>query len=123
ASPDVPAEVPSGLPVAPRVLRGAVADVREGQSIQAAIDGAGGGARIRVQPGGYREDLLAIHHDVTIEGIVEGGRSPVLDGGGAMADGIVASGRGFTVRGLEVRNYRGNGIVVRGARGVRFEDL
>jgi parallel beta-helix repeat protein len=141
ALPQVPQGVPSGLPVVRRVVssppparlvrrtpelglsRREVIEVIPGASIQEALDRAGRGGTVRVHPGVYHEDLLVIHHDVTIEGILENGKRPLLDGRGQISDGIVALGNRFEVRGLEVKSYQGNGVVARGARDVVLKDL
>ncbi len=147
ALPEVPGRVPSGLPVVARVKGPAAAvtavapptssappgtapdarpltiDVHEGESIQDTADKAGRGGRVRVHPGTYHENVLVIHHDVTVEGVAGGSQRPILDGRGELADGIAALGNGFTVSGLEIRNYQGNGAVVHGAKGVTFRDL
>lgn len=142
--PDVPARVPSGLPVVARLIHAApvasrdhrdsgshpagalerkVVEAHPGESIQSAVDRGGRGAIVRVLPGFYRESILVIHHDVTITGVEENGVRPVLDGEGKLADGIAALGNRFEVRGLEIRNYQGNGVVVHKASDVVFEDL
>ena len=51
------------------------------------------------------------------------GRRAVLDGEDALTDAVIASGHGFTIEGLAIRNYTSNGITVHGATGVVFRDL
>lgn len=141
AFPGFPDHVPSGLPVVPRLPSAPRADLEPasppaplpigkkivevvpGGSIQDALDQAGRGGKVRIHPGVYSEDLLVIHHDVTLEGLVEDGQRPLLQGRGELSDGIVALGNRFTVQSLEVRNYQGNGVVTRGAKGVILKDL
>jgi hypothetical protein len=43
-------------------------EVRPGESIQEAVDKAGRNGIVRIYPGTYHENVLVIHHGVTIEG-------------------------------------------------------
>jgi parallel beta-helix repeat protein len=141
--PAVPVRVPSGLPVvdpldssppspstprsaaepAPAAPAQRTVEVRPGESIQAAVDRAGRGGEVRVHPGVYREDVLVLQHGVTLSGRRAGGERPVLLGEGKRGDGVTALGDDFTVEGLELRDYQGNGVLVHGARNVTFRDL
>jgi parallel beta-helix repeat protein len=140
--PEVPDRVPSGLPPVARLRHGAaVADsspaplsppaaraprttrVRPGESIQAAIDGARPGDTIEAEPGTYPETVLVDIDGITLRGLVEEGRRPVLEGDGERTDAVIASGHRFTIEGFAVRNYTSNGITVQGATGVVFRDL
>jgi parallel beta-helix repeat protein len=143
--PDVPERVPSGLPVVarraplpararsearartaadPPVPRGPLTHtVKAGGSIQRAVDAARPGDTIEVEPGTYEESVLVDVDRVTLRGLVRDGRRAVLDGGGALTDAVIASGHGFTIEGLALRNYTSNGITVQGATGVVFRDL
>jgi cytochrome c peroxidase len=55
--------------------------------------------------------------------VVENGRRAVLDGKGEMNDAILVSGHNFTIQGIEMRNYKANGVVVNQANNVVFRDL
>jgi cytochrome c peroxidase len=150
AKPPIPDRVPSGLPVVPRLkplpptqlnlnIKASdpsdksdkptkktpprIVTVRPGQSIQEAVDKAGRNGIVRIYPGTYHENVLVIHHGVTIEGIIQNGKRPVLDGKNLLSDGIAALGNHFTVQNLEIRNYQGNGVVVHKARNVTFRNL
>jgi parallel beta-helix repeat protein len=145
AMPPVPESVPSGLPVVPRLENparavaarynvGAAAAsepprapqtrvVRPGESIQAALDQAGPGDTILVEPGIYRESLVVEVENLTLRGIVRDGQRPILDGEGIRGDGIIATRDGFTVENFIVRHYTNNGIVVPGARGIVIRDV
>lgn len=150
AMPVIPRSVPSGLDVVPRsaplpqaiknnihgswteslaihrhreLSRTKVVDVRRGQSIQEAVDRAGRDGIVRIHPGVYHEDVLVIHHGVTIEGVSEDGKSAVLDGQNKLSDAVVAMGNRFTIRNLEIRNFTGNGVVARGGHNVTFRNL
>lgn len=151
AIPAFPRRLPSGLPVVPRIRTmtaevargtrlaayeplaappgqraaraGMRIDVHPGHSIQDALDRAGRNGTVRIFPGEYHEDLLSIHHGVTIEGVVQDNRRPVLDGKNVMNDAVVALGSRFSISNLEIRNYRSNGIIVHGGKGVTFRNL
>jgi len=153
AKPPIPKRVPSGLPVVPRLkplpptrlniagytpsgksdgpanaakskhTQRRIIEVRPGESIQEAVDRAGRNGIVRVYPGIYHENVLVIHHGVSIEGVSQNGKRPVLDGKNRLPDGIAALGNHFTVQNLEIRNYQGNGVVVHKAQQVTFRNL
>jgi cytochrome c peroxidase len=143
--PEIPARVPSGLPVvahrappggrvsarvtpsvatspaappAPRTLV-----VKAGGSIQDAVDAARPGDTIEVEPGTYRQSVLVDVDRITLRGLVRDGQRAVLDGEGALTDAVIGSGHGFTIEGFALRDYTSNGITVHGATGVVFRDL
>jgi parallel beta-helix repeat protein len=97
--------------------------VRSGESIAAAIEQAGPGAVIEVEPGLYHEALVVDTPNVTLRGIVRGPERPVLDGRGSLNDGVIASGSPFTMTGFSVRHYKGNGVTTQGVDGVFLSDL
>jgi cytochrome c peroxidase len=100
-----------------------VVEVRPGESIQEAVDKAGRNGVVRIYPGTYHENVLVIHHGVTIEGVIRNGKRPVLDGRNLLPDAISGLGNDFTVANLEIRNYQGNGVVVHKARNVVYRNL
>jgi parallel beta-helix repeat protein len=100
-----------------------IVEVRPGESIQEAVDKAGRNGIVRIYPGTYHENVLVIHHGVTIEGVIRNGKRPVLDGRNLLPDAISGLGNDFTVANLEIRNYQGNGVVVHKARNVVFRNL
>jgi cytochrome c peroxidase len=100
-----------------------VVEVRPGESIQEAVDKAGRNGVVRIYPGTYHENVLVIHHGVTIEGVIRNGKRPVLDGRNLLPDAISGLGNDFKVANLEIRNYQGNGVVVHKARNVVFRNL
>ncbi len=108
---------------APQPTRARIVEVRPGDSIQEAVDKAGRNGIVRIYPGTYHENVLVIHHGITIEGVIQNGRRPVLDGKNRLPDAIAALGNDFTVQNLEIRNYQGNGVVVHKARNVTFRNL
>jgi len=100
-----------------------IVEVRPGESIQEAVDKAGRNGIVRIYPGTYHENVLVIHHGVTIEGVIRNGKRPVLDGRNLLPDAISGLGNDFKVTNLEIRNYQGNGVVVHKARNVVFRNL
>lgn len=93
--------------------------VRDGESIQAAVRAAEPGTTIRVMPGTYRETVYVDKDGIRIVGVIEAGRRALLDGEKKLNDAILYSGNGFVVENLEIRNYKGNGIM--GQAGNNFE--
>jgi len=70
------------------------------------------GGVILIAPGTYAESLQVPVSDVTVRGADR--NSVVLDGGLALANGIVATGERAAVENLTVRNYLQNGVLVTG---------
>ena len=97
--------------------------VRSGESIAAALELAKPGSVIEVEPGIYHEALVVDTPNITLRGIVRGPERPVLDGRGALNDGVIASGSPFTMTGFAVRHYKGNGVSTQGVDGVFLTDL
>lgn len=93
--------------------------VKDGESIQAAVKAAPAGTIIRVMPGTYHETVYIDKDDIRIIGVIEEGRRAVLDGEKKLNDAILYSGNDFVVENLEIRNYKGNGIM--GQAGNNFE--
>src|SRR5687768_13026716 len=93
--------------------------VKDGESIQAAIKAAPKGTIVRVMPGTYHETVYVDKDDIRIIGVIEEGRRAVLDGQKKLNDAILYSGNNFVAENLEIRNYKGNGIM--GQAGNNFE--
>ena len=93
--------------------------VKDGESIQAVIKTAPQGTIVRVMPGTYHETVYIDKDDIRIIGVIEGGRRAVLDGQKKLNDAILYSGNNFVAENLEIRNYKGNGIM--GQAGNNFE--
>lgn len=144
--PDIPTQVPSGLPVVPRlenqspellISEGLILDeksggylrkgnqliVAPGQYIQDAIDAAFPGDTVRVQPGVYHETLALDVSGLTIIGEKIDSKRAILDGRNVLSDGMVGSGSNLVVEGFEVRNYTANGLMIDLATNVTFRDL
>jgi parallel beta-helix repeat protein len=94
--------------------------VNPGESIQAAVAKANPGDTIRVMPGTYQETVFIDKDDIHLQGVVEGGRWPVLDGEGKLNDGILASGHGTVIERMWVKHFKGNGIMTQGANNYRI---
>ena len=146
ALPEIPAAVPSGLPVVEQVPNPArevvsVANVkvtaagvpahepttvRKGpnETLQQAIDRSGPGDTIEVPYGIYHEAVVLDWSDVKLIGIPnEQGEWPVLDGEGTRSDGVIASGNNFEMAFFSVKNYTSNGVLVEGATKVYLHDM
>jgi parallel beta-helix repeat protein len=93
--------------------------VKDGESIQAAVKAAPPGTIIRVLPGTYHETVYIDKDDIRIIGVIEAGRRALLDGRKKLNDAILYSGNNFVVENLEIRNYKGNGVM--GQAGNNFE--
>ena len=85
--------------------------VRDGESILQAVKTAEPGTTIRVMPGTYHETVYIDKDDIRIIGVIEGGRRAVLDGQKKLNDAILYSGNNFVVENLEIRAYKGNGVM------------
>ena len=146
AMPNVPASVPSGLPVveqypnlAREVAEGinveatesgvpahepTVVRVGPNETIQQAVDRSGPGDTIEVPYGIYHESVVLDWSDVKLVGIPnEKGEWPVIDGEGTRSDGVIASGNNFEMYNFSVKNYTSNGVLVEGATKVYLHDM
>jgi parallel beta-helix repeat protein len=117
--------------------------VKEGESIQKAIDCAIPGDTITVEPGVYHERIVIDQSNITLRGSTEepsacplrtpGGKFPQgvdapawpildgdVDGDGKpdLTDAVISSGNNFTMEYFMIRQYSGNGILVEGVDGV-----
>lgn len=146
AKPQIPAAVPSGLPVVPKLAnqspemkafkpqivekKNARVEkqdrrviVKAGASIQAGLDAAQPGDTVLVHAGVYHEALTLDVSGVTLLGVSENGARPVLDGRNVLADGLVGSCGKFEMRNFEVRNYTANGLMINRGNGVTFREI
>ncbi len=108
--------------VGPNTVRGTFT-VAPGQSIQAAVDRARPGDRIEVLPGTYSESVTIDFDDIELIGVAQNGERPVLDGKNTMNDAVITSGNNFVISGFEIRDYKGNGVVVSQAKNATFRNL
>ncbi len=85
--------------------------VRDGESIQDAVVAASPGAVIKVMPGTYKETVYIDKDNITLSGVIEQGKYPVLEGEGLRNDAILYSGNGVTIENLYITHYKGNGVM------------
>ena len=144
--PEIPALVPSGLPVvepfdhpmresvaihnapyggaAPQNRPPQTVSVRPGEPIQSAVDRARPGDTIEIPYGIYHERVVIDKSDITLRGVPnDAGEFPILDGENRLPEGVIASGNNFTVGNLVTRNFTDNGVLVEGSAGVHFHDI
>jgi parallel beta-helix repeat protein len=86
-------------------------NVKDGQSIQAAVEKAKPGDTIKVHPGTYKETVYIDKNDITLSGVIVEGEWPVMDGEKKLNDAVLYSGHGVTVEYLKIINYKGNAIM------------
>jgi parallel beta-helix repeat protein len=85
--------------------------VKDGESIQDAVKQASPGAVIKVMPGTYRETVYIDKDNITLSGVIEQGKYPVLEGEGKRNDAILYSGNGVTIENFYITHYKGNGVM------------
>lgn len=71
--------------------------VKDGQSIQEAVNAAAPGDVILIHPGTYKESVYIDKDNITLRGVVVEGEWPVLDGEHKRNDAILYSGNDVTV--------------------------
>src|SRR5258706_5086980 len=85
-------------------------------TIQAAVDAANPGDIIRVPPGIYRESVLINKNNLTIKeqsgAILDGTGLPGNSGITVRSSSSSARINGFKLTGLQIQNYRGNGVIL-----------
>ena len=54
---------------------------------------------------------------------MQNGERPVFDGKNNMNDAVLASGNNFVISGFEIRDYKGNGVVINKAKNATFKNL
>ncbi|HSC84953.1 MAG TPA: parallel beta-helix domain-containing protein [Pseudomonas sp.] len=91
--------------------KGQVHEVRDGESIQAAVKQAQPGDVIRVYPGTYKETVYIDKDDILLSGVIENGRWPTLEGEQKLNDAVLYSGNNITVENLHITHFKGNGIM------------
>jgi cytochrome c peroxidase len=102
----------------PAVLR-----INQGESIQAALDRCVPGDTIEIRPGAYNETLLVDVDNITIRGLKENDRRPILDGQNRLTDAVITSSHNFTIENLIIKDYVNNGVTVHGGQNATFRDL
>ena len=97
--------------------------VRPGESIQAAVDAARPGDTIEVHAGVYSETVLFDIDEVTLRGVPDGDKRPLLEGKGELSDAIIGSGRGLTIEGFDLANFTANGVMLNLSQELTLRDL
>ncbi len=92
-------------------FKGEIISVKNGESIQKAVQKAKPGDLIRVYPGTYSETVFIDKDDITLQGIIEEGKWPTLDGNKKLNDAFLYSGNGITIENFKIIKYKGNGIM------------
>lgn len=92
-------------------ISGKTIDVKPGESIQEAVGNANPGDLIRIYPGVYHETVYIDKDNISLQGVIENGEWPVLDGEKKLNDAILYSGNGVLVENLKITNYKGNAIM------------
>jgi parallel beta-helix repeat protein len=92
-------------------ITGKTINVKPGESIQEAVGDAKPGDLIRIYPGVYNETVYIDKDNISLQGVIENGEWPVLDGQKKMNDAILYSGNGVLVENIKITNYKGNGIM------------
>lgn len=84
-----------------------------------AVMAASPGDLIQVMPGTYSETVYVDKDNISIIGVIEQGRRPVLDGKGQLNDAFLYSGNNFVIENFLIKKYKGNAIM--GQAGNNFE--
>ena len=90
---------------------GAVHEVRDGDTIQAAVAAAAEGDIIKVYPGTYSETVYIDKDDIVISGVVIDGQWPIMEGNKELNDAVLYSGNSITIENLQIQHYKGNAIM------------
>ncbi len=85
--------------------------VKDGDSIQAAVNKARPGDTILIYPGTYKESVYIDKDSITVRGVIDEGEWPTMDGEKKLNDAILYSGNNITIEQLKITNYKGNAIM------------
>ena len=105
-STDVPAPAPTyfsqsdngdSTGMAAGTVTGKIINVKSGNSIQEAVGEAKPGDLIRIYPGVYHETVYIDKDNISLQGVIENGEWPVLDGEKKLNDAILYSGNGILI--------------------------
>ena len=105
--------------VALRTEQGQIHLVKNGDSIQAAVEAAQPGDTIQVMPGIYSETVYIDKDDIHLLGVIQEGKRATMDGLGKLNDAILYSGNNVVIENFRITKYKGNGIM--GQAGNNFE--
>ncbi len=89
--------------------------VTDGGSIMQAVRAAKPGDTIKVMPGEYKETVYVDKNDLTIKGVIVGGKWPRLEGNDELSDGFLVAGSNIVIENFHIANHRSNGIMLQGA--------
>jgi parallel beta-helix repeat protein len=117
------AAVGASLKPNPPQRQPAVLRINPGESIQAALERCVPGDTIEISPGVYNETLLVDVDNITIRGLKENDRRPILDGQNKLTDAVITSSHNFTIENLVIKDYVNNGVTVHGGLNATFRDL
>lgn len=92
-------------------IQGETIEVRDGESIQAAVALAKPGDMIMVYPGTYSETVYIDKDNIRFYGVIEKGKKPTLDGKKELNDAFLYSGNGITIENFKIIDYKGNAIM------------
>jgi parallel beta-helix repeat protein len=101
------------------IMEGETRVVRDGESIQSAVNDANPGDTIRIFPGTYSETVYIDKDNIRLLGVIEEGAWPTLEGEGRLNDAVLYSGNNIVVENLKITHYKGNAIM--GQAGNNFE--
>jgi parallel beta-helix repeat protein len=90
---------------------GTVHNVRDGDSIQAAVAAAQSGDVVRIFPGSYSETVYIDKDNIVISGVVINNQWPVMEGNKQLNDAVLYSGNDITIENLQIQHYKGNAIM------------
>ena len=112
--PKVVAAKPVDKPIAAKpiaAIKGDTIKVKNGESIQKAVQKAKSGDLILVYPGTYAETVFIDKDGITLNGIIEKGEWPTLNGDKKLNDAFLYSGNGISIENFKIINYKGNGVM------------
>lgn len=107
----------------PALVAAKTFEVREGQSIQKAVDETQPGDTVKIYPGVYHEFVFVDKPRITLSGVIEAGKWPIIDGRGVLNDGVIGSGSNFTIENIHIREFKANGVMTQGAGNVVMRRL
>ena len=97
--------------------------VEPGHNLQIVIDQAEPGDTVVISPGVYGETLRIETDALTLRGQLEAGQRPVLNGMGRLQRGLVACADGFTLEGIELRDFTETGVLIQGVDRATLRDV
>jgi parallel beta-helix repeat protein len=93
-------------------------EVHAGQSIQAAVDAAGPGTVLFLDPGTYNQAVNITKPDIFLVGLSRPGAGAVLSNPGGAGNGVnvTAGGAGFVLLNVTVQGFNDNGVLLNGVQ-------